>query len=47
MNEYRVLVRKSEGKSPFVRLRRKFEDNIKVDLNYFGWEGQDWIDLAQ
>jgi hypothetical protein len=44
---YRVLVGKPEGKRPLVRLRRKFEDIIKVDLNDFGWEGQDWIDLAQ
>jgi hypothetical protein len=37
----------SEGKRPPVRTRHKLEDNIKMDLNGLGWEGQDWIDQAQ
>ena len=44
---YRVLVGKPEGKRPLVRPRRRWEDNIKMDLKDLGWEGQDWIDLAQ
>jgi len=44
---YRVLVGKSERKRPLVRPRHEFEDNIKMDLNDLGWEGQDWIDLAR
>ena len=44
---YRVMVGKTEGKRPLVRPRNKLEDNIKMDLNHLGWEGQDWIDLAQ
>ena len=44
---YRVMVGKTEGKRPLVRPRNKLEDNIKMDLNHLGWEGQDWIELAQ
>ena len=43
---YRVLVGKSEGKRPLGRLRRRFEDNIEVDLQEVGW-GMDWIEPAQ
>jgi hypothetical protein len=43
---YRVLVGKSEGTWPFGRHSCRLEDNIKMDLNNLGWEGQDWIDLA-
>jgi hypothetical protein len=42
-NAYRILVRKPEGK----RHRRRWEDNIKMDLREIGWGGMDWIDLAQ
>jgi hypothetical protein len=42
-NAYRLLV----GKSPLGRLRRKWVDNIKMDLGETGWSGVDWIDLAQ
>ena len=44
---YRVLVGKPEGKSPLRRPRRRWEHNIRVDLQEVGWEGKDWIDLAQ
>jgi hypothetical protein len=44
---YRVLVGKPEGKKPLVRLRRRWEDNIKMDFSELGCEGMDWIDLAQ
>jgi hypothetical protein len=40
-------VRKPEGKSPLGRLRRRWEDNIKMDLRKVGWGGMDWIGLAQ
>ena len=35
---YRVLVRKPEGKRPLGRPRRRWEDNIKMDLQEVGWE---------
>jgi hypothetical protein len=41
------LVGKPEGKRPLGRPRRRWEDNIKVDLRKKGWGGMDWIDLAQ
>jgi hypothetical protein len=43
---YRVLVGKPEGKKPLGRPRRRWEDNIKMDLQELGW-GMDWIHLAQ
>jgi len=44
---YRVLVGKPERKRPFGRPRRRWEDNIKKDLQKVGCEGMDWIDLIQ
>jgi hypothetical protein len=44
---YRVLVGKPEGKIPLGRLRRRWEDNIKMDLQEVGCVGMDWIELAQ
>jgi len=44
---YRVLVWKPEGKRPLGRAWRKWEDNIKMDLQEVGCRGMDWIDLAQ
>jgi len=44
---YRVLVGKPEGKRPFGRPRRRWEDNIKMDLQEIGCGGMDWIELAQ
>ena len=41
------MVGKPEGKRPLGRPRRSRENNIKVDLLEIGWEGMDWIDLAQ
>jgi len=43
---YRVLVGKPEGKRP-LGSRRKWEDNIKMDLQEVGCRGMDWIELAQ
>jgi hypothetical protein len=36
-----------EGKKPLGRPRRRWVDNIKMDLRQIGWDGIDWIDLAQ
>jgi hypothetical protein len=46
-NAYRILVGKPEGKRPLGRRRRWWVDNIKMDLRDIGWNGMDWIDLAQ
>jgi hypothetical protein len=46
-NAYRILVGKPEGKRPLGRHRRKWEDNIRMDLREIGWGGMEWIDLAQ
>jgi hypothetical protein len=40
-------VGKPEERRPCGRLRRKWKDNIKMDLQEVGWEGMDWVDLAQ
>jgi hypothetical protein len=42
-----VLVRKPEGKRPLGRRRRRWEDNIKMNVQEVGCEGMDWIELAQ
>jgi hypothetical protein len=42
---YRVLVGKPEGKRPLRRLRRRYEDNIKMDFQEIERD-VDWIDLA-
>ena len=44
---YRVLVGKPEGERPLGRTRRRWEDNIKMDLWEVGFGGMDWIELAQ
>ena len=44
---YRVIVGKSEGKRPLGRPRRRWEDNIRMDLQEVGCGGMDWIELAQ
>ena len=44
---YRDLVGKPVGKRPLVRTRRRWEDNIKTDLQEVGCGGMDWIGLAQ
>jgi hypothetical protein len=46
-NAYRIMVGKPEGKRPLGRPRRRWVDNIKMDLREVGWDGRDWIDLAQ
>jgi hypothetical protein len=44
---YRVLVGSSEGKRPLERPRRRWEDNIKMDLREIRINGVNWIQLAQ
>ena len=43
---YSVLVGKTEGRRPLGRPRRRWEDNIKMDLQEVGCGGMDWIELA-
>ena len=45
--DYRVLVGKPERKRPIGRPRRRWEDNIKMDLQEVRCEGMDWIDAVQ
>jgi hypothetical protein len=47
-NACRILVGNPEEKRPLGRPRRRWEDNIKMDLREIqvGWGGMDWIDLA-
>jgi len=44
---YRVLVGKSEGKRPLGRPRRRWEDNIRMDLQEVGCGYMGWIGLTQ
>ena len=44
---HRVLVGKPEGKRPLGRPRRRWEDNIKMDLQDVGRGCGDWMELAQ
>ena len=44
---HRVLVGKPEGKRPLGRPRRRWEDNIKMDLQEVGGGCEDWMELAQ
>ena len=44
---YRVLMEKPEGKRPLCRPRRRWEDNIKMDLEEVACGGMDWIEMAQ
>jgi hypothetical protein len=46
-NSYRILVGEPEGKRPLGRLRRRWVDNMKMDLRRIRWDDVDWIDLAQ
>jgi hypothetical protein len=47
MNARGVLVVKPEGNISVERPRRRWVDNIKMDLRVIGWSGMDWIDLVQ
>jgi hypothetical protein len=46
-NACRILVGKPEGKRPLGRARRRWVDDIKIDLRERGLDGMDWINLAE
>ncbi|KAJ4451807.1 hypothetical protein ANN_03281 [Periplaneta americana] len=46
-NAYRVLVGRPEENRPLGRPRRRWEDNIKMDLREVEYDGREWINLAQ
>jgi hypothetical protein len=46
-NTYRLLMGNPEGKRPLGRPRRRWVDNIRMDLGEVGWGVVDWIGLAQ
>jgi hypothetical protein len=46
-NAYRILVGNPEGKRPLGRPRRRWVNNITIDLREIGWDSMDWLDLVQ
>jgi hypothetical protein len=46
-NAYRILVGKPEGNGSLGRPKRRWVDNIKMDLSEIGYNGMDWTDLTQ
>jgi hypothetical protein len=46
-NAYRILVGKPEGNRSPEKPRRRWKDNIKMDLREVGWDVMDWIGLAE
>jgi hypothetical protein len=44
-NAYRILAGKAEEKRPLGRPRRRWVDNMKMDLREIGWDGMVWIGL--
>jgi hypothetical protein len=46
-NAYGILVGKPEGKRPLGRPRRRWVENIEMDLREIGRDGVDWMDMAQ
>jgi hypothetical protein len=46
-NAHRILAGKPKGKRPLGRPKRRWMDNMKIDLREIGWDFMDWIDLAQ
>jgi hypothetical protein len=46
-SRYRILVGKPEGRRPLGRPRRRWVDNIKIDLREIGWDGMDWIEVSE
>jgi hypothetical protein len=47
MNAYRLLVGKPEGRRPLGRPRRRWLDNIRMDVVEVGWGDVDWIGLGK
>jgi hypothetical protein len=46
-NAYRILFRKLDGKRPLRRARCRWKGNTRMDLKENGWEGVDWMHVAQ
>jgi hypothetical protein len=46
-NAYKILAEKPGRKRPLGRLTHRWEGNIRKDLRVRGWEGVDWMNLAQ
>jgi hypothetical protein len=46
-NAYRILVGKPEGKRPMGRPRRRWVDNIRIDLEEIRWDGVNWTDVVR
>jgi hypothetical protein len=46
-NAYRILVGKPERNRPLGRPRGRWVNNIEMDVREIGWDGMDWMDLAQ
>jgi hypothetical protein len=46
-NAYKISVGKAEGSRTIGRHRNRWEDNTKISLREIGWDGVDWIHLAQ
>jgi hypothetical protein len=46
-NAHKILVGKTKEKRPIGMHKRRWEDNIRMDLREVGWGGVDWIHLAQ
>jgi hypothetical protein len=44
---YWILVGRPEGRRPLGRPKRRWEDNIKMDLQEVGWNGVAWFDMTQ
>jgi len=46
-NEYKILVRKPKGIRPLGRNRRRWKDNIRMDLRVMWWGSVNWLHMAQ
>jgi hypothetical protein len=46
-NVHKILVRKPEDKRPSGRPKRRWEDNVRMDLREIGWKVVDWVYLVQ
>jgi hypothetical protein len=46
-NAYRILVGKPEGRRPLGGSKCRWVDDVKMGLRKIGWDGMDWIDVAQ
>jgi hypothetical protein len=47
IHAYKIFVGRLQGKRPLGRHRRRWKDNMRMDLRETGWEGVEWIRLAQ